>query len=78
VCPSLEVLVPALREGGVEALDTRISLTPGTSLFPGSSCIVCGQHTRAVIAGSEVLRDCSLQAAGTCDSKMHAGAVHRV
>ena len=29
VCPSLDILIPALREGGVEGLDARITLTPG-------------------------------------------------
>lgn len=29
VCPSLDILIPALREGGVEGLEERISLMPG-------------------------------------------------
>ncbi len=29
VCPSLDILIPALREGGVDGLEERISLMPG-------------------------------------------------
>ena len=32
VCPSLDILIPALRSGGVEGLDTRITLTPGARI----------------------------------------------
>ena len=32
VCPSLDVLVPALLAGGAEGLASRISLTPGVQL----------------------------------------------
>ena len=39
VCPNLDILVPALVEGGIDELEKRCALTPGM-FWHGSLCLM--------------------------------------
>lgn len=50
VCPNLDILVPALVDGGIDELEKRCNLTPGR---PGLLAIVCTSYSGRVMISAQ-------------------------
>lgn len=75
VCPSLDILVPALLEpGGATNLESRISLTPGQ--IPIIDEIACMPSSSCDCNGNLFCRGMRLAVDGRCAAQAHAGVHH--